>query len=362
MERLRERDFRALLEFLRGLYAPQNLDGFVSNILSALPRAIPSELTSYNEMIPEKRASANWTNPADYCTPAVNERWKQVMHEQPVLAHNQKTHDRRALRVSDFLSRRQLHSMAIYREHYRPMGAEDNLNAVLDDIGPAIVGIALHRGSPDFSDREKLLLELLRPHLTQAWRNAKAVTRMQQELGLVRGIVEALDEGVVVLTHDGSVLSVNARARRWLEDYFGRRSALANRLPEILERWVRHEENLLESKDSVPPSRKPLVLGRTGRRLVVRHLCQQAQCLLLFQERQTTPQPAALQLLGISQRETEVLQWVAYGKTNIEIGTILGLSPRTVQKHLEHIYQKLGVETRTAAAAKAHEVLSGRPL
>ena len=63
MQRLQERDFRLLLEFLRGLYAPRDLDAFVKHVLSALPGVIPSELTSYNEMIPEKRASANWTNP-----------------------------------------------------------------------------------------------------------------------------------------------------------------------------------------------------------------------------------------------------------------------------------------------------------
>lgn len=91
MERLRQRDFRLLLEFLREICAPRDLDGFVTHVLSALPKLIRSELTSYNEMIPEKKASANWTNPADYCTPAVNERWKQVMHEHPVLAYNQKT-------------------------------------------------------------------------------------------------------------------------------------------------------------------------------------------------------------------------------------------------------------------------------
>ena len=50
-------------------------------------------------------------------------------------------------------------------------------------------------------------------------------------------------------------------------------------------------------------------------------------------------------------REVEVLEWVACGKTNRDIGEILGLSPRTVNKHLEHVYVKLGVETRTAAAS-----------
>jgi DNA-binding CsgD family transcriptional regulator len=69
------------------------------------------------------------------------------------------------------------------------------------------------------------------------------------------------------------------------------------------------------------------------------------------------PSPKAMPLLqdfGLTQREREVLEWLAKGKTNRDIADILGLSPRTVDKHLEHIYIKLGVETRTAAAALLH--------
>ncbi len=57
--------------------------------------------------------------------------------------------------------------------------------------------------------------------------------------------------------------------------------------------------------------------------------------------------------LGLTTREGEVLQWLSKGKTNRDIAQILGLSPRTVDKHLEQIYSKLGVENRTAAAAIA---------
>ena len=52
----------------------------------------------------------------------------------------------------------------------------------------------------------------------------------------------------------------------------------------------------------------------------------------------------------LTAREAEVLYWVVKGKTNRDIGDILGMSPRTVTKHMEHILGKLGVETRTAAA------------
>jgi DNA-binding CsgD family transcriptional regulator len=57
--------------------------------------------------------------------------------------------------------------------------------------------------------------------------------------------------------------------------------------------------------------------------------------------------------LGLTTREGEVLSWLSKGKTNRDIAQILGLSPRTVDKHLEQIYAKLGVENRTAAAAIA---------
>jgi DNA-binding response OmpR family regulator/DNA-binding CsgD family transcriptional regulator len=57
--------------------------------------------------------------------------------------------------------------------------------------------------------------------------------------------------------------------------------------------------------------------------------------------------------LGLTTREGEVLSWLAKGKTNRDIAQILGLSPRTIDKHLEQIYSKLGVENRTAAAAIA---------
>ena len=55
----------------------------------------------------------------------------------------------------------------------------------------------------------------------------------------------------------------------------------------------------------------------------------------------------------LTPREREVLNWLAGGKTDRDIGDILGISPRTVNKHLQRIYEKLGVETRTAAVVRA---------
>jgi DNA-binding NarL/FixJ family response regulator len=69
--------------------------------------------------------------------------------------------------------------------------------------------------------------------------------------------------------------------------------------------------------------------------------------------------PEALQALGLTPREAEILSWVVQGKTNPEIGIILGIQLTTVKKHLESIFAQLGVENRTAAVTLALEKLGG---
>lgn len=91
---------------------------------------------------------------------------------------------------------------------------------------------------------------------------------------------------------------------------------------------------------------------RTARRLQLAHRAAPSGALEPPSSRAALA--ARYQLTG---RELEVLHWVVCGKTNRDIGAILGLSPRTVNKHLEHVYVKLGVETRTAAAAVAMRAL-----
>lgn len=67
-------------------------------------------------------------------------------------------------------------------------------------------------------------------------------------------------------------------------------------------------------------------------------------------------QPLTTESLGLSLRETEVLNHVAEGKTNREISLLLGISGRTVEKHLERVYAKLGVKTRTGAAVMLYRL------
>ncbi|MGR9116870.1 MAG: response regulator [Gammaproteobacteria bacterium] len=82
--------------------------------------------------------------------------------------------------------------------------------------------------------------------------------------------------------------------------------------------------------------------------------CHQiGEYMLLIQKRSQEWDLATLKnSFGLTAREAEILMWISRGKTNKEVGLILETSPRTVNKHLEHIFEKLGVPTRTAAVAK----------
>ncbi len=74
--------------------------------------------------------------------------------------------------------------------------------------------------------------------------------------------------------------------------------------------------------------------------------------LLLIQKSRQDWDLASLKVsFGLTAREAEILMWISRGKTNKEVGLTLGTSPRTVNKHLEHVFEKLGVPTRTAAVA-----------
>ena len=83
---------------------------------------------------------------------------------------------------------------------------------------------------------------------------------------------------------------------------------------------------------------------------------------LLLRKRASAPEPPALTAaFGLTGRESEVLYWVVCGKINRDIGEILGMSPRTVDKHLQHIFEKLSVETRTAAVSMVLNQASASP-
>lgn len=355
MERLTQQQLQALLDFARNCYACRNHEAFVTHLIQAIPTLIPCEVIGYNEidLVNGRALETTRVEPATVRFPGYWQVFEQYLPEHPFATHLQQSRDRHAIKISDFLTQRQFHRLGLYNEFFRRQGVEYQMAALLTNSLPIEIAVTLNRSRRDFSERDRLLLNLLRPHLAQAFANATAITQMQQDAAILQRAWETGEHGVVVLTRDGRVRLMTRQARTWLADYFDGPLRQADRLPETLRAWIRHQEAQLRRTDDAPPTRTPLTVERDGGRLAVRHLCEADYCFLLLEEHQRAVQPASLEAFGLTRREVEVLQWVAQGKTNIEIGIILEISAETVRKHLQHIFEKLGVGTRTAAVAVA---------
>lgn len=136
-------------------------------------------------------------------------------------------------------------------------------------------------------------------------------------------------------------------ARQLMQRYFG--AGADDPAPAQLLHWLQ-EQSALAAQGQAP---KPLALVHEARQLVLslQERTSDEDWLIVMREvSDTAVVEAMMQVFKLTLREAEVLYWVAKGKTNRDIGDILGSSPATVKKHLEHVYEKLGVETRTAAA------------
>lgn len=224
-----------------------------------------------------------------------------------------------------------------------------------------LIGISFNRGRRDYSERDRLLLDLLKPHLFGAYRNAVTITEMKRDLALLGDAIEGEKQGLIILTGEGKIRFWTNKARQCISDYFDPPSWNINSLPEALMIWIRHQQSLLGQNHMPPPPPEPLVVEHGGKRLLVRLISNHHEGHHLLLEEKVCSLGESLRLLseslGLSTRESEVLLWVTQGKTNQEIGKILHLSPRTVHKHLEHIYQKMGCENRASAIVQALKIL-----
>ncbi|SCW33669.1 response regulator transcription factor [Ancylobacter rudongensis] len=131
-------------------------------------------------------------------------------------------------------------------------------------------------------------------------------------------------------------------------------------LPETVRRWL---EGRKAEGAAVEPEAIEVVIEGSARRLKLSYVGQigpEELLLRIVEDSGIPPEQVLKTKLGLTLRESEVLVWLARGKANRDIGEILGLSPRTVNKHLEQIYAKIGVENRAAATALAVTALTPR--
>jgi len=167
--------------------------------------------------------------------------------------------------------------------------------------------------------------------------------RSARMMAQARHAIDAVSHAAISVNADGTPLWQTRQAAEWLKQYFPSESLPKGQLPTIVAEWLK--AGLAKEGDHLP------LHAKSGGLELHLTLARRQRELLILLEEKSEEGVASLDQYQLTPRELDVLLWVAKGKTNRDIAEILGMSPRTVNKHLEHIYVKLGVETRSAAAA-----------
>jgi DNA-binding NarL/FixJ family response regulator len=201
----------------------------------------------------------------------------------------------------------------------------------------------LEAGGVDYVTKPIAIEEMLariRVHLANA--------RLTQS---ARAALDVSGRFLLAVDRHGKVMWATPQAQKLLSDSLGASASSDEMvLPEALQHWLDQAQAGRSGSKSATasfpdhPELRLHYIGNAGPNEFLLRLAKDAGSAL--------PTEFSTEL-GLTTREGEVLSWLSKGKTNRDIAQILGLSPRTVDKHLEQIYAKLGVENRTAAAAIA---------
>ena len=177
-----------------------------------------------------------------------------------------------------------------------------------------------------------------------------------RQMKQARSALDAFGQATVaVRAADGKLVWQTPLARKLLKDYFANPEEVA---PAELLSWI----NDANQAHRASREARPLLVAQGNRRLLASFHDQTGDeewLVVLREENDASAIESLIAAFRLTQREAEVLYWVVQGKTSNDIGEILGNSPRTVNKHLEHVFEKLGVETRTAAANLALSKMRG---
>lgn len=364
MGRLTSGEARALLKSLSALHADYHQTGIEARFSAAVRRAIPSDIISFDSFDPRAREWSNfWHDPPGSVAPEIFASFGHYFHEHPLLAEFLRTGLSSPRKITDFVTPRQFRRLGIYNEVYRRVGTDAQMSVGLTVSPNRILLVTPNRTGADFTESDRRLLTALRPHLLAAYKNAEALAEALRRQAQTLVETEETGVGLIILGMDGRVRLITKQARAWVSKYFDEPLRGGAELPERLRLWYGHHIRNFTQRALAPPAQSLEILMDTSRLqicLVINSAAERAT--LLLNEESYDLRPERLNPLGLTRRETEVLGWVTLGKTNSEIGELCVISARTVQKHLERVFQKLGVETRTAAARRALEVWYGRIL
>ena len=337
---LRERDLRAVLELAGEVHAARDLDDFRTTALQSIVRVVPSEVCSYNELDAEARPLFTLTQPE--VPPSAHDAWARYAGQNPLIVRYARTRDGRPIRWSDVVDLREFRRTEVYRELYRPLGVGHQIAFTLPSPPQFTIGIALGRARRDFSDDERDILQLARPHLIQAFRQAELRGTLGSLLEVARRGLDAGQVAIVVADASGEVVLATEAARALAAEAGADVLEPGRPLPPMLDGNSRNGSRTVSL---------PLPGGDA---LLVRHARgDHGETALVLARGSRALSVAALRGLGLTRAEAVVLHALARGLSTDAAAAELGISPRTVHKHMQRVNAKLGVRERGQAIATA---------
>ena len=352
METIKWADQRKIAAFVRDLYGLDSVQAISQQVVQRM-----------NDLIGGNSAWILYeskTNPTHLVAENVGPEWQKFLptalalrHEHPGIRYSH-VHRGQAVAIADLLPLYQWKKTGLYNEVFSKLGMHEQLGASFPYALPNLCGVVVNRSRRTFTQRDRTVLNILRFHISEACKTAKMqVAILSPELA---DTLESLvGESIIVLNRTGTVQFCSAIARNYLEAFFPMEKPFKGGLPLTVEKWVRREIAAFGTSDLAVRLPQPLKVLLGDRSLQIRLASTNSKSahLLVLQVEDPTLQLKKLSSLGLGLRATEVLYWLAKGKTNGEIGIILGARPRTIEKHVEGILAKLGVENRVAAALVA---------
>ncbi len=356
--RLGVKDLERALDVLQVVSRAESRDEFLRCAVEAAQELIPCMIAAVNEVDPAAGRFAVWYEPESYAMPPkTSELLLEYGDENPLIAHYNTTGDGSALRFSDFVTRDELHDTHLYQELYRAMGIEYQMSVTLPAQAPMIFALVLADHDRDFSERDRAVLNRIRPHLAQMWRNVRDLDRLRALVSTAQEV--SLDQGwgVIMLWDTPEELTPGAFVT--LYRHFGKPSARSP-FPARVERWLCDQRAVAARDDALTLLRPLSAQAADGRRVVLRYL----PAGRTHPDAITVGVPVAtgardLESLRLTTREAEVTHLVVTGLANKEIARRLEVSPGTVRKHLDNIYRKVGVQSRSSLTAFVFDVSGG---
>ena len=352
LARLPERELRAALRALQSLCEQSaGSASFVDAALDRLTAIVPSDLTTLSICDLAQGSRRVIGRKGESLSPADRAAFDRHFREHPLVRFHSSHPGGPTQRVSDCLSFDVFRNSALHADYYRRIGINHVMALPLRIDDANVISVVFNRSRRDFKDRERAVLDAIRRPLAAIYRNL--VTCESAGIGLTCISQLAADGGwhMMRVTLAGQILDASPAALRLLGRFFAG-DAGARGLPAPLLAWLARSRNWGLERPAIDHG-QPFTLSHLGLGLTAHFVPDRERAssgYLLMRGHRVDIGADHLADLPVTGREREVLALVAAGKTNREIATVLAISARTVQKHLEHVFQKLGVETRTAAA------------